>query len=83
MLREAGLTAVDLRLAHPAHLTGRAKSLHALTLQNIAESILDEGILEHSEIDAIHQGLLTLTADTGTILGQPRVYQVWGQRAAE
>jgi SAM-dependent methyltransferase len=83
MLREAGLTGVDLRLAHPAHLTGRAKSLHALTWENIADSILDEGILERAEIEAVQQGLLRLTDDADTILGQPRIYQVWGRRPAE
>jgi hypothetical protein len=83
MLREAGLTGVDLRLAHPAHLTGQAKSLHALTWENIADSIIDEGLLGRAEIDAVHQGLLTLTADVNTILGQPRIYQVWGRRPVE
>ena len=80
LLRRAGLTDVNLRLAHPAHLSGRAKTLHTLTLANITDSILAEGLLDRAEIATLHADLAALADDPETIIAQPRIYQVWGRR---
>jgi len=81
LLRRTGLVGVDLSLAHPAHLHGRAKTLHALTLANIADPILAEGLLDRDEIAALRRDLEALAADPETIIAQPLIHQVWGRRA--
>jgi SAM-dependent methyltransferase len=80
LLRSAGLVGVDLSLAHPAHLHGRAKTLHTLTLAAIADAIRAEELLDDAEISALHADLEALANDPETIVAQPRIYQVWGRR---
>ncbi|GAA1984959.1 methyltransferase domain-containing protein [Catenulispora subtropica] len=83
LFRRAGLTGIDLSLAHPAHVTGRAKTLHTLTLANIADALLGAGLAERDEIAALHAELEALAADPETVIAQPRIFQVWGRRGAE
>jgi SAM-dependent methyltransferase len=80
LLRQAGLVGVDLSLAHPAHLHGRAKTLHTMTLATIADAIRAEDLLDDAEIADLHRDLQTLADDPETIIAQPRIFQVWGRR---
>jgi SAM-dependent methyltransferase len=80
LFRLAGLTGIDLSLAQPAHVTGRAKTLHTLTLANIADALLAAGLLDRDGIAALHGELEALAADPETVIAQPRIFQVWGRR---
>jgi hypothetical protein len=53
-----------------------------LTLENIADSAIADGIATRDEIDAVVDELYRLASDTTTVLAIPRI-QGWGYRAAQ
>ncbi|WP_245563519.1 methyltransferase domain-containing protein [Longispora albida] len=82
LMREAGLADVRLSLAHPAHLEGTGKLVHALTWRNISAAALSEGLTTAGEVLEIGRALAALTEDPAVILALPRTFQVWGRRPA-
>ena len=80
MLRRAGLDDVQLRLTQPIFMAGPAKRINQLTLENVQEAILAEGVTTADEIDAIMTELEAFTEDPDTIVVFPRFFQVFGRR---
>lgn len=81
LLREAGFGDVQMRLAHPAALVGGIKLLTCVTLENIAEAVLQDGFASEGELRETIEELYTFARDPHTVLGGPRVFQAWGRRA--
>jgi SAM-dependent methyltransferase len=87
ILRAAGCDEVRFTIVQPAALDpsgaeGSSKLVIPLTMENIAEATIAEGLAEREEIDAIVEELYRLAADPATMIGYPRIFQVWGRRAA-
>jgi SAM-dependent methyltransferase len=86
LLVAAGRKRVHLNVVQAAGMTpegheGDVKLVSALTLENIADSAIAEGLTTKEEIDMAVAELYRLAADTTTVLAFPRIVQAWGYRA--
>jgi SAM-dependent methyltransferase len=87
LLVAAGCKRVGVNVVQPAGMTpegheGDVKLVSALTLENIADSAIAEGLTTREEIDAVVDELYRLASDTTTVLALARIVQAWGYRAA-
>ena len=79
LLREAGLEGVQMKLVQPAALQGGIKNLVCVTLESIAEAVLEDGLATEHELRETIDALYEFARDPRTILGGPRVFQAWGR----
>lgn len=87
LLVGAGCERVGVNLVQPAGMTPEGhehdvKLVTPLTLENIADSTIAEGLASREEIESVLAELYELAADTTTLLAFPRIVQAWGYRAA-
>ena len=61
-------------------MTGEAKTLSLSTLEATADAIVDEGLASVDEVTAALADLAAFTADQATVMGDPRVFQLWCSR---
>jgi ubiquinone/menaquinone biosynthesis C-methylase UbiE len=80
LLREAGFEDIRMKLFHPASLDGGIKQLTCITLKFIAEAVLKDGLVTEDELRQAIDELNSFARDPHTVLGGPRVFQVWGRR---
>ena len=85
LLREAGFVKVRVWAAQPVgaalHDHERdVKLVSPLTLENIADAAVAEGVAEQSELASLTDELYSLAADPETLMSIPRVVQATGQR---
>jgi ubiquinone/menaquinone biosynthesis C-methylase UbiE len=66
-----------VQLVHTGHQPEKAMAL--VTLQNIVSSVLSEALATESELQADIANLEAFTNDPSTLIGLPRVFQVWGR----
>lgn len=83
LLRGVGLEDVRLKLVHPAALQGGIKVLSCVTLESIAEAVLADGSISEKELRETIDGLYAFARDPHTLLGGPRVFQVWARSGAQ
>lgn len=69
-----------MKLVHPAALQGGIKFLVCITLENIAEAVLKDGLATEEELRETTEELFAFARDPHTIIGGPRVFQAWGRR---
>ena len=55
------------------------KLLHPLTMENIADAVIEDGSATRDEVDEIVRELYAFAADPGTLAGTPRIVQAVGQ----
>lgn len=79
LLCEAGLEDVRMKLVHPAALQGGIKLLTCVTLESIAEAVLQDGLTTEDELRQTIDELYAFARDPHTVLGGPRVFQAWGR----
>jgi len=82
LLRAAGFEDVQMKLVHPAALVGGIKLLTCITLESIAEAVLQDGLTTEDELRTTIAELYAFARDPHTVLGGPRVFQAWGRSAA-
>ncbi len=63
-----------------AGATGESKQIPLLTLEAIAESVVDADLASPDEVAAAIADLAAFTASEGTLLGDPRIFQLWARR---
>ncbi len=80
MLRRAGLDDVRLRLTQPVFTAGPAKRINQITLENVQDAIVAEGVTTADEIAAVVAELEAFTEDPDTIVAFPRFFQAFGRR---
>jgi ubiquinone/menaquinone biosynthesis C-methylase UbiE len=79
LFTEAGLDAPNLKVVQAANVTGPGKWMAHLTLAATAESIVAEGFASGDAVDAALADLADFTADPKTVVGEPRIFQVWAR----
>jgi SAM-dependent methyltransferase len=79
LLRGAGFDDVQMNLVHPAGLRGGIKLLTCVTLENIAEAVLEDDLTSEEELRETIEELYAFARDPHTVLGGPRVFQAWGR----
>jgi SAM-dependent methyltransferase len=80
LIRQAGIAQVALGVSQPAALTGEVKFLMQLTLERIRDSILEERLATPPALERLHAELRGYCEDPTTLMGVPRVIQVWGRK---
>jgi SAM-dependent methyltransferase len=80
LLIEGGFENVELAVVQPVGTQGEVKLINPITMDNIAEAVLGDGLAPRQEIDAIVQELYEFAANPRTVAGLPRVVQAWGRR---
>jgi len=80
LLLEAGFENVRMNVVHPAGSDGEVKLLNPLTMENIADAVLAEGLASVSEVDRLVAELYEFARTPGTVASMPRVVEAWGCR---
>lgn len=83
LLAEAGLERIGIHVVQPAALAGDIKLLSPITLENIAQAVLDAGLATTGDIQRIVEELYEFARDPRTVLSFPRIVQGWGYRAID
>jgi len=82
LLIDAGFERVDAHVAQPAGLEGDVKLVAPLTMENIAEAVVAEGVATREEVDAVVAELYALAETPGALMSAARVVEAWGRRPA-
>jgi ubiquinone/menaquinone biosynthesis C-methylase UbiE len=77
---EAGIGDPELRLVQSLGAAGDTKALALSTLEASADAIIEAGLASRGEVDAAAADLAAFTAAEGTLIGDPRTFQVWARR---
>ena len=71
-----------MTVVQPIGTHGEVKLLIPITLENIADTVLQDGLASQQEIDALIEELYRFAENPRTVAGVPRVIQAWGHRPA-
>jgi ubiquinone/menaquinone biosynthesis C-methylase UbiE len=77
---EAGIADPQLKLVQRADHSGEAKMLSLSTLEATAEAIVAEGLASEDDVLQAIAGLTAYTNDPRSVIGDPRIFQVWARR---
>jgi hypothetical protein len=80
LLAAAGFEDVRMNVVQHASTVGEVKLLTPLTMENIADSVLSEGLADRTEIDGLVMELYQFANTPGTIGCTPRIFEAWGRR---
>jgi ubiquinone/menaquinone biosynthesis C-methylase UbiE len=80
LLRETGFEDVRMNVVQPAGSDGEVKLLNPLTMENIADAVLAEGLASADEVDRLVAELYEFARTPGTVASMPRVVEAWGSR---
>jgi ubiquinone/menaquinone biosynthesis C-methylase UbiE len=80
LLAANGFENIQMSIAQPAGLDGEVRLITPLTMENIADAVIAEGLASRVEIDQIVDELYTYARTPGTIGCAPRIVEAWGQR---
>lgn len=80
LLRDAGLERVAMNVVQPAGFEGELKLVNPITMQNIADAVLQEGLATSDEIDKVVADLYELAHDARSVVSIARIVQAWGYR---
>ena len=80
LLGDAGLAGVRMNVVQPAGYEGEAKLIYPITLENLVDPLLADGLASRQEIDELIGELYGLAADRRILMGMLRVVQAWGRR---
>ncbi len=83
LLRDNGFNDVKMKLVHPVALEGGIKLLSCVTLEYIAEAVLQDGLTTEEELSETIKELHSFARSPFTVFGGPRIFQVWGRNVAE
>lgn len=78
LLLDAGFEGVQVCVVQLAALEGEMKLINPLTMENIVDAVLEEGLASKEEVDRIIDDLYQFSRDPKTVASSPRVVQVWG-----
>ena len=82
LLTEAGFENVQMNVVQPVGMTGEVKLLTPITMENIADAVISEGLASRDEVDRLVAELYEFARMPGTVSSAPRIIEAWGYRAA-
>jgi len=77
---DAGILAPQVKVVQRGEIGEHAKSMAPWTLETTADAIIDQDLATRTEIDAALTQLRAYVADPSTLVGDPRLFQVWAHR---
>jgi ubiquinone/menaquinone biosynthesis C-methylase UbiE len=78
LLAESGFKNIDVNIVQPSGFEGEVKLITPLTMENIADAVIAEGLATSEEIDRIVSDLYAYAKTPGTLGCTPRIFQAWG-----
>jgi SAM-dependent methyltransferase len=82
MLHAAGIEEIGINVTQPYALQGDAKLVAPMALDHMTSSITGEGVADADEVAQLVAELYDRAADPATLMGLPRIFQVWGTKPA-
>jgi NADH:ubiquinone oxidoreductase subunit D len=76
----AGFDDVRMNVVQHASTDGEVKLISALTMENIADAVLAEGLTHRAETDRLIAELYEFGRRPDTIGATPRIFEVWARR---
>jgi len=73
---------VRFLLTHPAGLAGEVKLVTPITMENIADAVVEAALATRAEVDQTVDELYAFARAPDTLLSCPRIVQTWGRRLA-
>ena len=80
LLDEAGLGELGMNVVQPAGFSGEVKSISPITLEAIADAVLDADLATPDELARTVDELYAFADEDKTVLSLPRIVQAWGRR---
>ena len=80
LLLDTGFERVQMHVVQPAGLDGEVKLIVPLTMENIMDAVLAEGLASRAEGDRVIEDLYAFARNPRTVLSLPRIVQAWGYR---
>lgn len=77
---DAGVPDPNVHLVQSLHIADEGKMLALSTFDASADAILAEGVASDSEMKAALASLAQFSGEAGTLIGGPRVFQLWARR---
>ena len=82
LLLDAGFENVQMNVVQPAGISGEVKLMAPITMENIGDKIVAEGLASAAEVTGLVAALYDYSHTPGTIGCVPRVVEAWGYQAA-
>jgi SAM-dependent methyltransferase len=79
LLVDAGFDGVAMHVVQPAGISGEVKLLNAVTMENIADSVVADGLASAAEVGQIIDELYEFGRSPRTVVSISRVVQSWGR----
>ena len=79
---EAGLDAPSLTVVQGVNVAGAGKWMAHSTLAATAESIVADGVASRDAVTQALADLAEFSSDPNTVVGEPRIFQVWARVGA-
>ena len=80
LLKDVGLEAIAVNVVQPAALDGEAKLVNPITMENIADAVVHDGLATREEVEEIVRDLYAFAKDPTTLVTTARIVQTWGRR---
>lgn len=80
LLAENGFENLHMSVSQPAGIEGEVKLITPLTMENIADAVVAEGLASRAEVDRIIDELYEYARTPGTVGCVVRVIEAWGPR---
>jgi len=80
LLVDAGFDGVEMHVVQPAGISGEVKLLNAVTMENIADSVVTDGLASAAEVEQIIDELYDFGRSPRTVVSISRVVQAWGRK---
>ena len=77
LLAEAGFENIEINIVQPSGFEGEVKLITPLTMENIADAVIAEGLATAEEIERIVADLYAFANTPGTLGCTPRIFEVW------
>ncbi len=80
LLVDAGFDAVELHVVQPAGISGEVKLLNPVTMENIADAVVADGLASQAEVAQSVTELYDFARSPRTVVSISRVVQTWGRK---
>lgn len=76
MAKEANWQSLEIEVVQPVFVQEESREMAIITLENIADAVLGEGLASAQELDSILEELRAFTKADDTLLSLPRIFQL-------
>lgn len=80
LLVRNGFDQIQFNIVQPAGLEGEVKLLTPITMENMADSLVADGLASKDEVDSLTNELYEYARTPGTIGTTPRIVEAWGRK---